>query len=539
MKQWLNSLRDRRLMTCALLSSAFFALMTVLGSDLRASGALQQPFWQAALLFVFWTALYGAALSALFVLVSRASNGERKAEGWFGRVTGSFAFAFVLLILCWLPAWLAFWPGSFSPDSITQFYAYYNQDHSSHHPLLHTLLLGFCMMLGIDNHPDAYATGGLALYCGIQLVLTAGCAAYGVSWLKRRGAPVWTRIAVLLLLALNPFYASWGFYAQKDVLFGALVLVFCLQLADLWRFGWKPLRLIGFAVIAVLMMLFRNNGIYALALLLPFAIWWAKGRRIRLTALLAICMALYVAVNAGLMYVLYASEGSKVEILSIPLQQIARTLREDPSARELDEDGVLDTLFGEEDIPALYDEQIADPLKWSVDYDLLDENIPALLNLWARMGIRNFDTYVEAFLAQNLPYLLPYSDMRQSFDFGVQQIDWFPIEETSYLPGLRAAYEEYEHSLSFAGVPGTRLLCHPAFYAWLALAGFAFACWRRRYSMMTAFGFLIAVWFTCLLGPVAIMRYMLGLYYAVPVLLAALWIPRSWPQTRKEASAGK
>lgn len=524
MKQWLTSLRDKRLMTCALLPSAFFALMTVLGGDLRANGALQQPFWRGAVLFVLWTVLFGAVLTVLFALVNRASASKGKPEGWFGHVTGSFAFAFLLLIACWLPAWLAFWPGSFSPDSITQFYSYYNQDHSAHHPLLHTLLLGFCMMLGIDNHPEAYATGGLALYCGIQLVLTAGCAAYGVSWLKRRGAPVWARIAVLLLFALNPFYAPWGFYAQKDVLFGALVLVFCLQLADLWRFGWKPLRLISFAVIAVLMMLFRNNGIYALALLLPFAVWWAKGRRIRMTALIAVCMALYVAANAGLMYVLYASEGSKVEILSIPLQQIARTLKEDPSARELDEEGVLDTLFGEQDIPALYDEQIADPLKWSVDDDALDENIPALLKLWAKMGIRNFDTYVEAFLAQNLPYLLPYSDMRQSFDFGVQQPDWFPIEEISYLPALRTAYESYEDTLSFMGIPGTRLLCDPALYVWLALAGFAFACFRRMRGMMAAFGFLIAVWFTCLLGPVAIMRYLLGLYDAVPVLWAAMLI---------------
>jgi len=52
---------------------------------------------------------------------------------------------------------------------------------------------------------------------------------------------------------------------------------------------------------------------------------------------------------------------------------------------------------------------------------LLDENIPALLKLWAKMGVRNFDTYVEAFLAQNLPYLLPYygtvhmTDLRGSY----------------------------------------------------------------------------------------------------------------------------
>ncbi len=512
-------------MISALIPAAFFALMTVLGSDLRANGALQTPLWQSVLLFCGWLLIFGAGMVVLLSLTERANRSPAKKESMLGRLTGSFGFVFMLLILCWLPVWLAFWPGSFSPDSITQFYAYYNGDHSAHHPLLHTLLLGSLMTLGLDLHPEGYATYGLAIYCGVQMALTAGCIAYAVSWMKRRGVPVWARLIVLGLFALNPFYAPWAFYAQKDVLFGVLVLVFCLQLADVWTFGMKPLRMTGFVITAVLMMLFRNNGIYALALLLPFAVWWTRGMRIRMTALLAGCMALYVAANAGLMYVLYASEGSKVEILSIPLQQIARTLREDPSARELDEDGVLDTLFGEEDIPALYNEWIADPLKWSVDYDLLDENIPALLKLWTKMCVRHFDTYVEAFLAQNLPYLLPGSDMLQSFDFGIQQPDWFPIEETSYLPGLRAAYEAYEQELVFAGIPGTKLLCHPAFYAWLAVAGFACACFQRKRGLMTAFGFLIAIWFTCLLGPVAIMRYLLGLYYAVPVLWGALLIP--------------
>ena len=517
--------KDRRLLISALVPAAFFALMTVLGGDLQANGVLHRPLGQSVLLLAAWLLVYGAGMVGLLTETNRVRQLPVKQEGWFGRITGSFGFAFALLIACWLPVWLAFWPGTFSPDSITQFYAYYNGDHSSHHPLLHTLLLGSLMTLGIDSHPEAYATWGLALYCGVQLVITAGCMAYGISWMKLRGVPVWARLIVLGLFALNPFYAPWSFYAQKDVLFGALVLVFCLQLADLWSFGMKPLRLIGFVLTAVLMMLFRNNGIYALALLLPFAVWWARGMRIRMAALLAGCMALYLAANAGLMYVLYAAEGSKVEILSIPLQQIARTLREDPSAREMDEDGVLDTLFGEADMIELYNEQIADPLKWNVDYDLLDENIPALLRLWAKMGVRHFGVYAEAFLAQNLPYLLPYSDMLQTFDFGVQQIDWFPIEETSYLPALRAAYETYEQELAFAGIPGTALLCHPACYVWLAAAGFACACFQRRRGLMTAFGFLLAVWLTCLLGPVAIMRYLLGLYAAVPVLWGALMIP--------------
>lgn len=517
--------KNKRLLWCAGIPAAFFALMTVLGTQFRQTGALEWPLWQSMALFVLWFLAYGALTYAAMALANRSCSRPVRKETLFGRISGNFFVVFAVLVLCWLPAWLAFWPGSFSPDSITQFYAYYNEDHSTHHPLLHTLLLGVCMTAGIDASPEGYATGGLALYCGIQLVLTAGGVALAVNWMKRRGVPVWARVTATAIFALNPFYAPWVFYSQKDVLFGVLVLLFCLQLYDLWNEGMKPLRMLGFIAVAVLMMLMRNNGIYALALLAPFVIWWARRRRICMAAVLAVSMALYLGANTGLMYALDAAEGSKVEILSIPLQQIARTLKEDPSARVLDLEGVLDTLFGEADIAGLYDEQIADPLKWNVDYEVLDENIPALLELWFRMGIDHFDRYVEAFLAQNQPYLLPYAEMYQTFDFGVQQPEWFPIEENSYLPGLRAAYEKYAEERIFAGVPGTGLMCDPAFHVWLCIAGFALACYRRNQGLMAAFGFLIAVWLTCLLGPVAIMRYLLGVYDAVPVLLGALFIP--------------
>ncbi len=527
MKKWMSflPLRDKRLIICALLPALLFALLTVVGGDVRADHSLDLTVWQGSVLFLLWTVVYGAMLFVIFSLLNRKPARERGKESLFARISGNFFVVLVLLLICWIPVWLAFWPGLFSADSITQFYSYYNGDHSSHHPLVHTLLLGSLMVLGIDLHPEAHATWGLAMYCGVQMLLVAACVAYAVTWLRRRGVPTWIRVTVTLLFMLNPFYAPWNFNSQKDVLFGVLVLVFCLQLVDLWRFGLKPLRAISFVLIAVLMMLFRNNGIYALALVLPFAVWWAKGRRIRVTALVAGSMALYMAVNAGLAYMLEAEEGSKVEMLSIPLQQIARTLKEEPAARELDEEDLLNTLYEGSNPAEVYSEIIADPVKWSISYALLDENLPELIALWAKMGVKHFDTYVEAFVEQNLPYLLPGSDMEYRFDYTVKQTNWFPIVEYSYFPKLRAIYKEYDETLNYLNIPGMATLADAAFYVWLCVAGLAYAGYRRKRGLMAAFGFLLAVWVTSLLGPIALMRYVLGIYYSTPVLLAALWIP--------------
>ena len=527
---------NKQIFWTALIPAVIFSLICVFCGELRANGSFAALSWTDLPLFLLWTALFAAVLTVLFALMNRQAQRCPKPENLFSRIVSNGFVVFLFLLACWVPVWLAFWPGHFSADSITQFYSYYNEEHSSHHPLLHTLLLGFCMMLGIDASPEGYATNGLALYCGIQMVIVAACVAYAISWMKRRGVPVWVRLLVTLGFGLSPFFAPWTFYSQKDVIFGVLVLVFCLKLVDLWQFDWKWWRIASFIVIAVLMMLMRNNGVYALILLLPFAIWWMKGKRIPVAILLVACAGLYLAANSGLTVLLDAEAGSKVEILSTPLQQIARTLRDDPAAAEMDTEDVLGTLYWDVSIAECYDERISDPVKWPVDYDLLDENIPGLLSLWARMLPAHFDTYVEAFLTQNLPYLLPGSDMYTSFDFTVEQPEWFPIEQTSYLPKLRALYETYDETMTFAGIPGTGLLADPAVQVWLCIIGFAFAIYRKERGLMTAFVFLLAIWFTCLLGPVAIMRYLLGLYYTVPVLLGCLMIPRG---ATADAAAGE
>lgn len=518
-------LSDRRRLGCALALGLCYALFAVLGGEMR-SGGFHSPWWRLAGLFALYTAGFGSL--AWLALGFWKGQGKKQTgrETWLSRASGNGLAVFLLLAACWIPAWLAFWPGLLNPDSLSQFESFYNEDPSAHHPLLHTALLGFCMTLGIDLHPEGYATYGVALYCGVQLALLAACVAYGCWWLRRRGAPLWARLVVTLAFALAPVYAPWAASTHKDVLFGAAVLVFCLQLADLWRFGRKPLRCAAFALSALWMMALRNNGVYALALLLPFAVGWARrGRRLQTAALLAACALVYAAGNQAVITALDAQPSEKVEILSIPLQQIARTLRDHPEAAELDGDGLLEALYGETNPADVYHPQIADPIKWATDYDALEENLPGLLALWGGMGLRYPQSYIEAFFVQNLPYYLPLSPMLYNFDLNAQEPEWFPVEQHSYLPGLRKAYETYDQTLCFAGVPGTRLLSHPATLVWLCMFGFVCAVYLRRRGLMTAFLFLLAIWITCLLGPVAILRYVLGLFDAVPVLLCALLTP--------------
>lgn len=541
--------RDRALNRIGYGLGALFAVLTAVGGELAATGELAPLTWLGALDGLVTVLPLAMAYGAVIVLALRRVDGmaarpaREGVEPLWRRVLGNGFVAFLVMLACWIPVWLAFWPGFFNADNVTQFYGYYDNMHSAHHPLLHTQLLGGLMMLGIDNSAEGSPAVGLALYCVVQMVLLAAMLAYACAWLRRRGAPFWPRMAVLAAFAAMPFYALWPMCAHKDVLFSALVLMVALQLCDLWRDGFRllksPLRIGAFVVTAALMMLFRNNGVYAFVLLTPFVVLLARSKRLRVLLLCAACVAVYVGANAYLFHVTSAEPGSTVEMLSIPLQQIGRTLREQPDALDEADRALIETLYGEGDPSAIYDATLADALKWAISYDALDENLPQLLGLWVRLGLRYPLPYLEAFLVQSLPYLSPGAPMRTHLEIGVAQLELMPIEEHSFLPWLRAPYEAYNDTLMFMGLPCIRLLSDPAVFAWLSLIGLCYALCRRRRGVAAGFLFGLSVWGTCLLGPVAAIRYVLSLYYIAPVLWAALLAPpdRTAPPAREKPAA--
>jgi len=536
------SCKDTRLNRIAYAVGLFFSLCTLIGRQMEREGAFAPFSWGSLLHALFTLLLFGAAYGAALVLFYRGALKLRQryapadgqaSESLYSRLSGNWLVLFLFFLVCWIPVWLAFWPGTFLGDAVTQFFTYLDNVHNTHHPLLHTLLLGASIMFGVDHDMEGSATTGLALYCGIQMIIMAMALACACRWLRQKKAPLAARTAVTLLFALFPFYAIWPFNAQKDILFGGLALMFLLEMADLWMDPEKtlrsPLRILKFIAVSTLMTLMRHNGVYALCLLIPFAIWWAKPARLRIAALLAGCAAAYFLASGALVWITEAEGVSHIEKLSIPLQQIARVLKENPDELDNDTDGVIETLYGFNPGDA-YVPQIADPVKWSANSSEIDENLPGLFSLWARLGFKYPLTYLEAFFTQNIPYYLPGTDMLYRFDLRFIQIDMFPINFTTLNPALRPYYEDYDQNLSFLGIPGVRLLSDTAFYVWLCIAALGYALYCRQRQWMACLTFLLAIWVTNLLGPVPLIRYMLGFFYGIPVLLAVMAAPARKPE---------
>lgn len=532
---------DRRLKGISYPLGFVLACFTVIGYPMNTLRALPDTLsgglWMGVSIAVY-TVVWGSVAFALYRGAlrltrpranSQPAEGRTNRESFLSRLTGNGFFAFAVILLCWVPVWLAFYPGTFRYDAEPQFYSYLDGMLTTHHPLLHTVFMGWLLNLG--NDMDSL-TLGVALYAGVQMVLMAGIFGFACAWLRRRRAPMGLRLTVLLGFALWPLFPLWSFSATKDVLFGGFVLLTCLQMADLWQEGaaWlkKPLRLILFALTVALMALLRNNGIYALCLTIPFAVMAAKSRRVRTLLLLLMCVGGYLLGNTLLIRATEAEGGSMVEMLSIPLQQVMRAATRGQISDEDRE--TLAELFCdyEDDWTGLYTPMCADNVKWNLDEDMLADNLSELTALWARVGQQNPQLYAEAFLEQNLPYYEPGAKMNYNIVLGLLPMDMFELQSEPVLPGLRPFYEAYDQTLQVFGIPATELLSDNAVMVWLTLWLTGLAIYRRKRGMVIAGVFLLAIWATCLLGPIAVMRYLLGLFDTVPVLLAASF-------TREEA----
>lgn len=564
---------NRRLLCYAFLWGVPFAVSCVLGWRLVHEGTAFGPGGSAAayvkslILFLLETAVLSVPASALAALVLRsgrrrygeggcAASGEaemdstvsekreRMGDAAFGKAEytrhrfawRAWLFYSLLIFLCWVPVFLAYYPSVFAYDAEGQLYQVIAKDYSTHHPLLHTLFLGAFFRLG--GAAGSYQTG-MAVHSVVQMLLMALAFGWAISWLYERRTPRWIRILLLLFYGLFPANSILALSTTKDVIFSAIVLLFTLKGYDLA--GDRSQNVSGagagdwivFLILAVLMLLFRNNAVYAFAVSVPVVcIVLGKEKRRRYLRMAILALVLFVICASALKAVTHAQNGSPREMLSVPLQQMARVRVEaeeriDPAMRQ-----ELDRYIKAEWVFAAYDPHLADPVK---NRAVIHDDPAGLIRTWLRLGLRFPTIYADAFLDNSLGmWYLWDTSFAQVYGIGTESGFGYlstdnrtmpagcEIVERSFLPGLRSFMERIVSDNAYQSLPFVRLLFAPALYWWLLWLYLTAALYHQKGREALPTVFLIAYYLTLLLSPTVIVRYMYPLIVTVPVILSYL-----------------
>lgn len=352
-----------------------------------------------------------------------------------------FLCSFIICLIFWFPGYLYEYPGIITPDSINQIEQTLGLvPLSNHHPIAHTLLIGLCL------RPVYAVTGNIntaiGFYTLVQMILMALIVAYSINTLRLIGLRLrWVYLA-LLFYTIIPFQWVYMVTMWKDVLFAGFVMLFAASFIRLVGIGTpgfgvnminpndratnsaftgrkreflevQGCTFIIHFIACVGTALYRNNGLYAFFLMIPFmCIWGFKALKRRKNVLITWALALMtiIVIRYPVMSGCGVVQPDFVESLSIPIQLFCRVLVEDKDLGAEDTqmvDKIIDTTY----IHELYAYDFADNMKelFKAGHpDYLQEHIWEYAGLWIRTGLKYPGLYIDEY--KNMTYGYWYPD---------------------------------------------------------------------------------------------------------------------------------
>ncbi len=443
-------------------------------------------------------------------------------------------FMFLFLFVCWLPVLLAVYPGFFVYDAQDEWLQVASRAFDTHHPLVHVLLLGG-IVCGVHKVTDSYNLG-IACYTIVQMGVVSGVFTYLLHYMRQRKVSKMIRVLALLYFAFFPVIVMFTLCSAKDALFSAALLLLLLSLLDLGRdedafFSVKKNKV--FLVLSgTAMMLLRKNGVYAFAVMTLVLLFCYKKNRKKVMLLFAMAFTMYFLVNTGLTVALHAKDGENQEILTVPIQQLARTYKFNKEAFEAEDIVSLHEILPEEAL-ALYNPKLSDPVKIHFRNSAYEADKSKYVRLWLRIGLKKPLSYINAWLMNSYGFWYPdtvidvYSGNTVfTFTYGESSYFGYEVEEPGYrdskIPWLDEVYRRLALEISQEKIPIYSMLYSPGGIFWCIAFVFSYVLYRRKYHLVIPYLMVLLVWLTVILGPTYLPRYVLIFWYGLPLFAAMM-----------------
>ena len=151
----------------------------------------------------------------------------------------------------------------------------------------------------------------------------------------------------------------------------------------------------------------RTNGLYAWLFTLPFLLWHYRKKLRPWIISTLVCILLIIGYKGWLLPHFHVTEPDTVEALSVPLQQIAFTIKNDGDFSQYDID-VINNIVDMEAMGEKYSAHISDTVKNLIrDYgtqEYITQNKFEFIKMYISVGMKNPTDYIVAFLNQSRGY---------------------------------------------------------------------------------------------------------------------------------------
>lgn len=500
-------------------------------------------FLLAPLIAIFF--LFIDALTTRLVAKSAPEHADRSAHRirlerlipqW--NIRSVLLFASIMLVL-WLPWYLANFPGGTYWDTYYQIYQIYPENHPiaiipweeryhqtltdawlvDHHPIFTTLVYG--AFGWVSDQLTGNWMIGVAVFCAIQGILHCIAFTASVAYLRLRDCPPIICFIGFAFFALMPFIPTWSMCMVKDSFFGLALIPYFMMLFEALRTDGKCLRqpriTILFVLCALLLCLTKKTGIFLVIFTALVAIIvLRKNRAAILTfgAQAVLSFLLLVVIFPLMLFpALDIESGGKQEILGPLFQQTARTVVDHEDEIPPEEQAAIDAVLPYDRLVEEYAFDFEDAVKYRFDLTATDEQIADYLKVYLDQGLAYPDSYFGAFMSLAGFYVAPTAyvnirmvtvDTKMGSDH--RYMLWNPEELDPLREGLDEAYK------AVGSLPGVNIpLLLVTYVFWLpALLFFIAKSNRLRCGALFAPSVVLLAF--CVIAPVYDARY------AVPIL---------------------
>lgn len=433
-----------------------------------------------------------------------------------------------IIFLLWIPVLLAYYPGIFDYDVDTQLRYIINNKYSTHHPLIHTIILGAFYNLGklLNNY-----NLGILLYTILQMLIISAIISYAVIYLKKKGINKTIIYLIIAFYAIFPLNSILVISATKDVYFSAFALAFIVCIMQIKDDNWKlSKKYIGLIIVTVLMLLFRINAMYALIIALVIMLFLGIKKYKNIILAILISLVLCSGIESGLERMYNADTKNERDMLSIPLQQLARVANEYKDKLSEEEYKEITNYIK----PERYNKYLADGIKNSSNINKIRSNFKGFIKTWVKYFLKFPTVYVESFLYNTQGYW-DINDVSHSEIYGIDMVtkkgylltgykEGFNVEHKSYFKQLESLYEWLFIENNYQKIPIISLMFSPALYIWITIFYFAYSVYKKKKDSVLISTFFIGLLVTLLVGPTCLPRYIYPYVLCIPVLICDLFI---------------
>ncbi len=346
----------------------------------------------------------------------------------------------------------------------------------------------------------------------------------------------------MAFFAIFPVNSIMSLCSTKDVIFSGLVLlclVLALEVIESVSPKQKVKKLVILGVASVLMLLFRNNAIFAFLLLTGIYIFSMifKKKQTKVCVYMMLVVGMYMVSNFLLSYTLKAEVGSVQEMFSIPAQIYGRIWQNVEVEKTLSENAIIEEMMEKyyPEPPYEYDPRIADPMKGGAlklkgesPAQYLISAVKYLIDsmkLFAKYPVVGMDAVL--YLTKGDWYICDVSFANVS-NYGMETRSGYlytnysevlDVVHRSKFPQLEFLLEHAFSANEYQKMPILSVFFSPALYIWILLFCTTIFCKKGRYDYMLPVAFLWCLFLTILAGPVSIVRYMYPFFVCSPILI--------------------